>query len=145
MNDKVRLTGLRVVLIIACLSHLAIGIGIIVGGTAAVEFMGRVYGAGTIPVAPEFLYILKPLGAYMITIGVLAAAAIYDPWNHRVVVYGIALLLLLRVLQRVVYGGEAQELFELTTARLVGQSMLFLGMALALLVFRPMPTVRSSK
>ena len=42
------------------------------------QAMAEYYGA-QVTWTPEFLYIVKPIGAFMIAIGVMAAAAARDP------------------------------------------------------------------
>lgn len=137
MSDKSRLLVLRLVLVVVCVSHLVIGIAIMSGNRELLEFAGRSYGASNVPTDPQFLYILKPLGAYMLAMGFLAATALYDPLKNRTVVDGIILLLVLRVLQRAFFRAEVQEAFGITGAHLVTQSLFFLTIAVALFWFRP--------
>ena len=57
----------------------------------------------------ELCYILKPLGAFMVTLGILAAAAALNPTRNRVIMYGFVILFLGRALQRLVWAQEVQD------------------------------------
>ena len=137
MNEKNRLLVLRLVLLLVCTTQVLIGLGIMIGNAGILEFFAQSYGANRVPTEPEFLYILKPLGAYMVTIGFLAGAAFLDPQRCKIAIDGVVFLLVLRVLQRFVFGGQAQQAFGISTSQLVFQSLFFLAIAVALLFFRP--------
>jgi hypothetical protein len=128
---------LRAVLLLVCGSHLLIGGALLFGGDGAVALMARAYGATRGGDDPAFLYMLKPLGAYMIAIGAMAGAAIVKPWEHRIALYGVALLLVIRVAQRWVFAEEIREAFGVTTSHRVAQSLFFFAIAAALIALRP--------
>ena len=143
MNPSLRTNLLRALLALVCASHLCIGLGLLLGGETAVQFLAKGYGATEGLDAPSFLYSLKPLGAYMIAIGAIAAAAFYQPWEHRIAIYGVALLLVIRVAQRWVYAEEIREAFGITTPHRVAQSLFFFALAAALLALRPKEPLES--
>jgi hypothetical protein len=137
MPETTRILVLRILLAVVCVSHLALGLGIMIGPPRLLELFAQAYGVAQVPTAAEFLYLLKPLGAYMITISFLSAAAFYAPVQNRIAVHAVILLLLVRTVQRFVFASDAIEAFGLTTNQLITQSVFFLALALALFLFRP--------
>ncbi|MBI2932009.1 MAG: hypothetical protein HYY16_10200 [Planctomycetes bacterium] len=140
MTASARMGALRAVLGVVCASHLAIGLTIMLFGAAGVRLAARMYGVENVPETPAFLYILKPLGAYMLAVAVMAAFAIADPAKHRVVIYGIIALLAVRVAQRLIFGAEIREAFGVSSTHMAVQSLFFAAMAVALWILRPKET-----
>jgi hypothetical protein len=91
------------------------------------------YGA-EVDWTPQFVYILCPLGAFMFVMGLLVAAAALDPWRHRLIVFGLCGVLLLRALQRVVLQEEIHDAFQITPARDLAMAAFFAAEAVAILV-----------
>ena len=60
----------------SCVFHLVVGIGLNVS-PAFPQVMAGYYGA-EVDFTPQFLYILKPLGAFMIMVGLVVMAAARD-------------------------------------------------------------------
>lgn len=137
MSPVLRKSLLRAVLALVCVSHLVIGSSLLFGGEGAVDVLAKGYGATQGFDSPAFLYMLKPLGAYMIAIGAMAAAAMFKPYEHRIVLYGVALLLVIRVAQRWVFAEEILATFGVTTPHRVAQSLFFFAIAAALILLRP--------
>jgi hypothetical protein len=124
------LQALKLFLWFICAFHVTVGIGLNVS-PAFPQAMANYYGA-TVDWTPDFLYILKPLGAFMFVMGVLAAVAARDPLKHVVIAYGFVLLFALRTLQRVIHHRELFDTFGITTAHNVGNMIFFGGMSLGL-------------
>ena len=123
---------LQVYLWLICAFHLVVGVGLnLFPGMP--EVMADAYGA-KLEATPEFLYILKPLGAFMLVLGLLAAAAARKPQQHRAVIYGFAILFAIRAFQRLIFSQEIAEVFEISSSRNIGNMLLFFGMAIALVV-----------
>jgi hypothetical protein len=139
MSEATRILSLRIVLALVCISHLVLGLGIMLGGAGVLETLGASYGVNHVPTDPQFLYILKPLGAYMLAISFLAGAAFYAPLQNRIAVDCVILLLLVRVGQRVVFGSEAMHAFGISSGHLIAQSLFYFAFAAALFIFRPRP------
>ena len=140
MDENFRSGALRTVLALVFLSHLGIGLTLMIGHTGAIVAVARMYGISEVTCSPQFLYILKPLGAYMLAFALLAGFALRDPGGNRSVIVGIAGLLLLRVLQRLMFGSEAQAAFGITTPHLLAQCLFFVLIAGALLALLPRRT-----
>ena len=130
-------TALKLVLGLVCITHLLLGL---VGFAAPPELIATVsqafYGA-TITVTPPLQHIIRILGAFMIAIGVLGGLALRNPIQSGPIIYGIVILLCLRVLQRIIFATEIHEYFQVSYTRLWIQSILFFVLAMSLLLLRP--------
>ena len=82
----------------------------------------------------QFAYILKPLGAFMIALGVMAAMAARDPLGHRSIIIGFAVLFTMRGLQRLLFMGEIERVFAIPSSRSLLQMVVMLSLALALVL-----------
>ena len=123
---------LQALLCFVCAAHVVIGVGVNLA-PGFPPLMAGIYGA-TVDWTPQFTYILKPLGAFMLTVGLLAGIAATDPVRHSAVVYAIAVLFVIRSAQRMVFADETLRAFGITLARDVAVSCFFLALAAALLV-----------
>jgi len=123
---------LQALLCFVCAAHVVIGLGVNLA-PGFPPIMAGIYGA-TVDWTPQFTYILKPLGAFMLTVGLLAGLAATDPVRHSAVVYAVAALFVIRSAQRVVFADESMRAFGITLARDVVVASLFLALALVLVV-----------
>lgn len=129
MNPKA-LQWLKLMLWGVCAFHVVVGIGLNVSPAFPMA-MAKYYGA-TVHWTPDFLYIIKPLGAFMLVMGVLAAVAATDPLRNTPIIYGFILLFVLRTLQRVIHQGELLDVFGIPAKHNVGNMIFFAGLALTL-------------
>jgi hypothetical protein len=97
------------------------------------RILADLYGAG-VDWTAQFIYILRPLGAFMLVLGLLLAVAALDPWKHRLIVYGLCGVLFLRALQRLVLQQDIQDAFHISPARDLGMAAFFVTEAVAILV-----------
>lgn len=106
---------LQIYLWLICAFHVVIGVGVNLSrdfiATAAAG-----YGA-EVDLTPQFVTILHPLGAFMFILGVMAAAAAVNPLRYRAVVYGFAVLFLIRAGQRIVFQQDLEQAFHIAPAR----------------------------
>lgn len=131
MNDS-KMKVLQAYLWFICAFHIVIGAGLnLFPGMASV--MAEVYGA-EIESSAQFDYILKPLGAFMFVMGLLAAAAALKPVQYRAVIYGFAALFAIRALQRLVFAQEIMDTFTISASRNMANMVFFFAMAIALIV-----------
>jgi hypothetical protein len=93
--------------------------------------MASYYGA-TVDWTPEFVYFVKPLGAFMFVLGVLAVVAARDPVGNRWVVYGFVVLFTIRGLQRIVFQEEIANAFAISGGRNIGNAIFFLALGASL-------------
>lgn len=124
--------ALRVLVGLICLAHLVMGGGLMLLGEDMVRTLATAYGASVDAWSPQALYLVKPLGAFMVALGLLAGAAAKDPYRYRAVVYVIALLFVLRAAQRLIHSGEIAGTFGLTAARNTGNAAFFVAFAVLL-------------
>ena len=89
------------------------------------------YGA-QVDWTPQFTYILHPLGAFMIVLGVLAAAAARDPRRYEAVVLGFVLLFAIRALHRLFFGGVLTSAFGIPSSRNTLNLVIFAAQAILL-------------
>ena len=123
MNSK--LNGLlQVLLWFVCAFHLIVGLGLNLS-SGFPQIMAGYYGA-TVNWTPELLYILKPVGAFMIAIGIMAAAAARDPLGHRSIVFGLVALFVIRGLQRIAFAEEIGNAVGIESTRNIINAVVFL-------------------
>jgi hypothetical protein len=152
-NTKTQLSGktdgayvaLRVLLAYVCLSHVILGgLGFLFPpDPIALRIIKATYGA-TVVLTPQLIHVIRMLGAFMIAIGFLAGLAFTNPFRNRAIIWGIILLLILRVSQRFIFAAEIQEAFGVTSGRLVLQAVFFLAIALGLLLLLPKEPVSTN-
>lgn len=139
-NNTVRV--LQGYLWLICAFHVAVGAGLnLFPGMPSL--MADMYGA-ELPSSASFDYILKPLGAFMFVLGIMAAAAALQPARYRAVIYGFAALFAIRALQRVIHSQEITDVFAISSSRNLGNMVLFFGMAVALVVLERLSAPGSS-
>ena len=117
-----------------CAFHIVIGAGLNVYADLPQVLAGW-YGVTAQEWSPEFTYILKPLGAFMFALGIMAAGTALAPLQHRIVIYGFATLLGVRALQRLLFAAEIQDVFGIATSRNLVNAVFFLVLAGLLVVF----------
>jgi len=113
-----------------CAFHVIVGLGLNVS-SAFPQVMADYYGA-EVNWTPELLYLVKPIGAFMLALGVMAGAAARSPLSHRSIVYGFVVLFTLRGLQRLVFQGEIVSALGIDSGRNTVNAVFFLLMAAAL-------------
>jgi len=110
--------------------HLFVGIAINVSQRAT-EAIARGYGA-RVDWTPQFVYILHPLGAFMIALGLVAIAAAREPLRYSGVVLGFVILFAIRALHRVVYGDVLANVFSIAPRRNTANLVIMAGQAVLL-------------
>lgn len=124
---------LQIILWIVCAFHLIVGFSLNVP-IGLKEFVGStLYGAQVDWSQPQFVYILKPLGAFMAALGIMAAIAAYHPLHNKAIVYGFALLFVMRGLQRIVFQQEIFDAFAIAPGQ-QGGTIAFMFISAALLL-----------
>jgi len=111
-------------------AFLGIGLNVSPGFPYLVE---RYYGA-TVEFSPALLYLVKPIGAFMLTVGIMAIAAARDPLRHGAIVYGLVLLFIMRGLQRFVFQDEIARSVGIEATRNIGNGIFFLLLGVILFV-----------
>lgn len=93
----------------------------------------------------QFNYIMKPLGAFMIALGIMAAMAARDPLGNRAIIIGFAILFTMRGLQRLLYMNEIESVFAIPASRSLVQMVVMLALALGLVVLLRAATAGGSR
>lgn len=130
MNGTLR--ALKALLWFVALSHLVIGVGGFLS-TGFQEQIARLYGADLAWTGP-LSYVAQMLGAFMVGLGVAGVAAARDPLRYRAVVVAFAVVLGLRVVQRLFQLELIEATFAVPTARVIVNAVVFALLAIALLV-----------
>jgi len=125
---------LRWFLWIVCAFHVLVGLSLNVDLGLREWVGGTLYSAQVDWSDGQFAYILKPLGAFMIALGVMAAMAARDPLGHRSIIIGFAVLFTMRGLQRLLFMGEIERVFAIPSSRSLLQMVVMLSLALALVL-----------
>ncbi len=133
-SSKGSLLCLQLVMGMVCAFHVIMGICLNFS-TAMVDQAARLYGAEVAEGwSPQFLYILRPLGVFMLALGVFAALAAMNPRAHRTTIYVFAGVFVVRALHRVIFSSELSEVFGIASGRNAGNIAFFLGLAAVLIL-----------
>ena len=138
---------LRFTMWFVCIFHIGVGLALNLDIGLKEWVATSLYGAHPDWSDAQFVYILKPLGAFMISLGVIAAIAARDPLGQRGIVYAFSLLFALRALQRLVFLGESSRAFAIAPGRTIGAMVAMVALALLLLYLARAagPTVSSRR
>lgn len=136
-------TLLRIFLWFSCAFHLIVGIGLNLS-PAFPQLMAGYYGAA-VDLTPQFLYILKPLGAFMIMVGLVVLAAARDPLNNAAIVHALVALLAIRGLQRFAFQDTIVSDLAIESSRNVANGIFFLLLAAILVVLFKMASGDGTK
>jgi hypothetical protein len=132
--SKVPLRLLQGLLAYVCLSHIVIGAGAMLSADFQKQ-MAHFYGVSA-ELSPQVVYLARPLGVFMLVLGLVGLAAVREPVRYRLLVYGFAAILLLRDLQRIVHQQELTEVFGISREWNLTVGGFFLALAVGLVVLQ---------
>ena len=89
------------------------------------------YGA-SVNWTDQFTFILKPLGAYMLMTGLIAASGARANVPHPTITTALAILFAINALYRILRFQVIQQTFGIAGWHLIGQIVVLLGLALSL-------------
>ena len=119
---------------VVCAFHVLVGLSLNVD-LGLREWVGSsLYNAQVDWSDGQFAYIMKPLGAFMIALGVMAAMAARDPLGNRPIIIGFAVLFTMRGLQRLLFMDEIERVFAIPSSRSLVQMVVMLSLAVVLVV-----------
>src|SRR4026207_1287125 len=102
---------------IVCAFHVLVGLSLNVD-IGLREWVGSsLYNAQVDWSDDQVAYIMKPLGAFMIALGVMAAMAARDPLGNRPIIIGFAVLFTMRGLQRLLFMDEIEGVVGVPSSR----------------------------
>lgn len=93
---------------------------------------------------PQFVYIIKPLGAFMFALGIMAAIAATNPIRNRAIGYGFATLFTLRGIQRIVFKDEIMNTFKISEDSNTRATAFQFGSAAAIIALYALADVEES-
>ena len=129
MNSRLH-SVLQILLWVICAFNVTIGLGLNISQDFP-QAVAAFYGA-QVEWTPAFMYIIKPLGVFMITVGLLAGVAARAPMQRAQIVYAIALLFLMRGIQRFVFMDDIAAAVGIDAGRNVANGIFFILLGAAL-------------
>lgn len=127
---------LRIILGLVALAHILIGLGGIIPVVPTSWLANILYGA-SLTVTPQIEHIVQMWGAYMLTVGLIATFAVWQPAKNTFIIYGVSFLLFVRVIQRLFFAGQAFDVFGISPVWYWVQTVVFLAIPVALILLRP--------
>ena len=132
-------TGIRVLAGFMGIYHILMGIlGIVSGSTAA--WGAHVLWHATVNVDPQFSYLAKFLGAYVIAFGVMLLFITKNPVRYAGLVYPAVIVAVLRIAERLIFASELKTAFGIGMNRTVGTIVVVAALNLGLLLLKPRDT-----
>ena len=125
----------RAALVWVGLGHIATAVPLLFSGEGGLRVAQAMYGASFEPHA-QAVYLVRPLGAFMLALGLLQLNAVRDPWRFRAVLDVTILVFVLRQVQRVFHAPAVFAVFGLTPARHWIGTGFFLAILIWLIVAR---------
>jgi hypothetical protein len=131
-----RHTGIKVLAAFMGVYHILMGaIGIASGSMAA--WGARVLWHANVMVDPQFTYLAKFLGAYVVAFGIMMLLIAKDPVRYGALVYPAVAVAIIRIGERLVFAGELKAAFGIGMDRTIGTIIVVGGLNLALLLLKP--------
>ncbi|MBI4496918.1 MAG: hypothetical protein HY689_03335 [Chloroflexi bacterium] len=131
---------IRLLLAVVCAGHAVTGFAALLSGKPALRFGAAFYGARFEP-SSQFLYIIRPLGAFMLGLAYLHYLAFLNPWQYRRVIDATLLVFALRQFQRIAFRRDAYAAFGIPPRRhwtlTLSLQVLAAALFLARLALRP--------
>ena len=116
--------------------HILMGIlGIISGSTAA--WGAHVLWHANVVVDPQFSYLAKFLGAYVVAFGVMMLFIAKDPVRYGSLVYAALVVAALRIAERIIFAAELKSAFGIGMERTIVTIIIVGALNLGLLLFKP--------
>jgi len=116
--------------------HVVMGLAGIWSGDLAASVASTLWHA-TVRVDPQFSYLAKFLGAYVIAFGGMMLAIARDPVRYGPLVYVAALLGAIRIVERLVFASELQQAFGIGMDRTVVTAIIVFALNGGLILLKP--------
>ena len=131
-----RHTGIKVLAAFMGIYHILMGIlGIVSGSTAA--WGAHVLWHANVTVDPQFSYLAKFLGAYVVAFGIMMLFIAKDPVRYAALVYPAVVVAALRIAERLIFARELKTAFGIGLERTIGTIIVVGALNLALLLLKP--------
>lgn len=139
-----RHTGIRILAGFMGIYHILMGIlGIVSGATAA--WGAHVLWHANVTVDPQFSYLAKFLGAYVVAFGVMMLFIAKDPVRYGALVYPAVVVAGLRIAERLIFAGELKTAFGIGMERTIGTIVVVGILNLGLLLLKPRDSYSSPR
>ena len=120
-----------------CIFHVTVGVTLNLNIGLKEWVASGLYGASVDWNNAQFVYILRPLGAFMVALGVMAGVAARNPLAYSGIVNAFVMLFILRALQRLVFMADTHAAFAIPPGRsLVNMGVMFVLAASLLILAR---------
>jgi hypothetical protein len=134
-----RYTGIKLLAGFMGIYHILMGVLGIVSGSWAAWGAHALWHAN-VTVDPQFTYLAKFLGAYVVAFGIMMLFIAKDPVRYGALVYPAVVVALLRIGERLVFAGELKSAFGIGMDRTIGTIIVVGLLNGALLVLKPRET-----
>jgi hypothetical protein len=139
-----RHTGIKALAGFMGVYHILMGICGIASGSMAAWAAHALWHAN-VNVDPQFTYLAKFLGAYVVGFGVMLLFIAKDPVRYAALVYPAILVGLLRIGERLVFANELKSAFGIGMERTIGTIIVVGALNLGLFLLKPREPYASAK
>jgi len=118
--------------------HIFIGVVATLSPEGAAQVAPLMYGLSLeifAPMKPEYLVIIRFLGAFAFTFGILMALAAWDPFKNRNILIGGALFFAIRILDRILGADTLMGSFQTTAMQNIQHIVLMASFVIILGLF----------
>jgi hypothetical protein len=129
-------TGFRALAGFMGVYHIIMGLAGIVSGDVAARAANILWNA-TVTVDPQFSYLAKFLGAYVLAFGAMMLAIAKNPVRYGPLVYVAALLGAIRIAERVYFASDLQRAFGIGMDRTIATAIIVFALIGGLIVLKP--------
>jgi hypothetical protein len=131
-----RTTVLQIVLWAICVYHIVLGGGAFLSSTIAEQTARSIFGIA-LHMDEQTAYVVRVLGVYALTFGLVAGIAATDPVRHRLLLNVVVVLYVLRIVAKLVFKDEAVMGLAYTEGRIYAEAAMLAAFAAAVLFLRP--------
>lgn len=128
--------GIKVLAGFMGIYHILMGVLGIVSGSAA-AWGAHVLWHANVVVDPQFSYLAKFLGAYVVAFGVMMLFIAKDPVRYGSLVYAAIVVAILRIGERLIFAGELKSAFGIGMDRTITTIIIVGALNLGLLLLKP--------
>lgn len=131
-----RTTLLQIVLWAICAYHVVLGGGAFLSSAIAEQAARSIFGI-TLSMDAQTAYVVRVLGVYALTFGLVAGIAATNPARHGILLNVIVVLYALRILVKLVFKDEAVLGLAYSSGRVYAEVALLAGFGAAVWLLRP--------
>jgi hypothetical protein len=133
-----RTTLLQIVLWAICGYHVVLGGGAFLSSAIAEQAARSIFGI-SLQMDAQTAYVVRVLGVYALTFGLVAGIAATNPARHGTLLNLIVVLYVLRILVKLVFKDEAVLGLAYSAARVYAETGMLAAFGIAVWLLRPRP------